>query len=312
MTAGRLPHIARQRRRGDRRPRPDQIVRRPGGGARPVDAGQARHDLRLSRPERLRQDHHHPHAVRPAHARPGHGTCLGYDIRTETDKIKRHVGYMTQRFSLYQDLSVAREPGIRRAALCGCEIRCGAARDMIERLGLQRPRGAARGLAVRRLEAAARARRLHACRTRSFCCSTSRPRASIPRRGANSGTRSTRSRPKASPCWSRPTTWTRPSAATRSHISPMASLLTHGTVDEVIAQSGLRHLYGVSGEDLRHLSAELTSKPGVDMVAPFGTSLHVSGPRSRQSSRPRSRPIAATRSYTGRSPSPRSKTCSST
>ena len=34
------------------------------------------------------------------------GTCLGYDIRTEADKIKRHVGYMTQRFSLYQDLSV--------------------------------------------------------------------------------------------------------------------------------------------------------------------------------------------------------------
>ena len=36
----------------------------------------------------------------------GRGTCLGYDIRTETDKIKLHVGYMTQRFSLYQDLSV--------------------------------------------------------------------------------------------------------------------------------------------------------------------------------------------------------------
>ncbi len=31
---------------------------------------------------------------------------LGYDIRTEADKIKRHVGYMTQRFSLYQDLTV--------------------------------------------------------------------------------------------------------------------------------------------------------------------------------------------------------------
>src|ERR1700688_2681342 len=36
----------------------------------------------------------------------GDGTCLGYDIRTETDKIKRQVGYMTQRFSLYEDLSV--------------------------------------------------------------------------------------------------------------------------------------------------------------------------------------------------------------
>ncbi|MEX0591114.1 MAG: ATP-binding cassette domain-containing protein, partial [Xanthobacteraceae bacterium] len=36
----------------------------------------------------------------------GEGTCLGYDIRTQSDQIKRRVGYMTQRFSLYQDLSV--------------------------------------------------------------------------------------------------------------------------------------------------------------------------------------------------------------
>src|SRR6266704_6204917 len=36
----------------------------------------------------------------------GDGTCLGYDIRHDADKIKRQVGYMTQRFSLYQDLSV--------------------------------------------------------------------------------------------------------------------------------------------------------------------------------------------------------------
>ena len=36
----------------------------------------------------------------------GTGTCLGYDILTESDKIKLQVGYMTQRFSLYQDLTV--------------------------------------------------------------------------------------------------------------------------------------------------------------------------------------------------------------
>ena len=36
----------------------------------------------------------------------GEGRCLGYDIRRDADKIKRQVGYMTQRFSLYQDLSV--------------------------------------------------------------------------------------------------------------------------------------------------------------------------------------------------------------
>src|SRR5262249_6343938 len=36
----------------------------------------------------------------------GRGTCLGFDIRTEAEKIKTRVGYMTQRFSLYDDLSV--------------------------------------------------------------------------------------------------------------------------------------------------------------------------------------------------------------
>lgn len=36
----------------------------------------------------------------------GQGTALGYDIRTQTRAIKARVGYMTQRFSLYEDMSV--------------------------------------------------------------------------------------------------------------------------------------------------------------------------------------------------------------
>lgn len=36
----------------------------------------------------------------------GRGTCLGYNIRTESEKIKRQVGYMTQKYSFYTDLSV--------------------------------------------------------------------------------------------------------------------------------------------------------------------------------------------------------------
>jgi ABC-2 type transport system ATP-binding protein len=36
----------------------------------------------------------------------GEGECLGFDIRTQSDEIKRRVGYMTQRFSLYEDLTV--------------------------------------------------------------------------------------------------------------------------------------------------------------------------------------------------------------
>src|SRR6266576_3990147 len=37
----------------------------------------------------------------------GSGTCLGYDVITQSEAIKREVGYMTQRFSFYEDLSIA-------------------------------------------------------------------------------------------------------------------------------------------------------------------------------------------------------------
>jgi ABC-2 type transport system ATP-binding protein len=56
-------------------------------------------------------------------------------------------------------------------------------------------------------------------------------------------------------------------------------LLVHGSVEHVIASAHLS-TYVVStaeGAGLSHLSDELAGKPGVDMVAPFGTSLHVSG-----------------------------------
>jgi len=66
----------------------------------------------------------------------GRGTCLGYDILTETDKIKLQVGYMTQRFSLYQDLSV-RENLEFVARLYDIADPVGAARRMVDRLGLK-------------------------------------------------------------------------------------------------------------------------------------------------------------------------------
>jgi ABC-2 type transport system ATP-binding protein len=56
-------------------------------------------------------------------------------------------------------------------------------------------------------------------------------------------------------------------------------LLAHGTVDEVIASAHLTTYFvsAGSGESLNALADELGDKPGIDMVAPFGTSLHVSG-----------------------------------
>ena len=47
-------------------------------------------------------------------------------------------------------------------------------------------------------------------------------------------------------------------------------------MEEVIAKSALS-TYTVTGDDLHVLQDELAGKPGIDMVAPFGTSLHVSG-----------------------------------
>ena len=53
-------------------------------------------------------------------------------------------------------------------------------------------------------------------------------------------------------------------------------LLARGTVEEVVRGSGLV-TWSVTGAHLNGLAARLTGRPGVDMVAPFGTTLHVSG-----------------------------------
>jgi ABC-2 type transport system ATP-binding protein len=207
----------------------------------------------------------------------GRGTCLGYDIRREADEIKRHVGYMTQRFSLYQDLSV-RENLEFVARLYGVADPAAAARAMVERLGLQdreaQLAGELSGGWKQRLALGA--------------CTLPNPQLLLldePTAGVD---------PKA-----RRGFWNEIHAlaahgltvlvsthymdeAERCHeIAYIASgvLLAHGTVDEVIAASHLL-TYTVSarnGEGLTELADELSRRPGVETVAPFGTSLHVCG-----------------------------------
>ena len=120
----------------------------------------------------------------------GGGTCLGFDIVRERDAIKRQVGYMTQSFGLYEDLSI-RENLDFVARVYGLDRRKRAGR---------RGARAARALRPRRRSSRARCRAAGSsgwrwppasCTSPSCCCSTSRPPASIPRRGATSGTRST-------------------------------------------------------------------------------------------------------------------------
>src|SRR4029450_1145996 len=66
----------------------------------------------------------------------GRGTALGFDIRKDNEEIKRHVGYMTQRFSLYQDLSILENLEFV-ARVYGLTNPSAEARAAIERLGLQ-------------------------------------------------------------------------------------------------------------------------------------------------------------------------------
>src|SRR3954464_11268547 len=65
----------------------------------------------------------------------GRGTCLGYDVLTQQAEIKRHVGYMTQRFSYYEDLSI-RENLDFVARMYDVPDRRGAVDHSLERLGL--------------------------------------------------------------------------------------------------------------------------------------------------------------------------------
>jgi ABC-2 type transport system ATP-binding protein len=204
----------------------------------------------------------------------GEGTCLGYDIRRDADKIKRRVGYMTQRFSLYQDLSV-RENLEFVARLYGMRDAPGAALAMIKRLGLSgreaQLAGELSGGWKQRLALGA--------------CTLPNPQLLLldePTAGVD---------PKA-----RREFWNEIHALAANGLTVLVSthymdeaercheiayiayghLLAHGTVDDVIAKSALT-TYTVAGGDLNGLSAELAGKPGIDMAAPFGTSLHVSG-----------------------------------
>ena len=92
-------------------------------------------------------------------------------------------------------------------------------------------------------------------------------------------------------------------------------VLTRGTVAGRDRQFASRHLHGQRADRakiFRGWRGELAALPGVDMVAPFGTSLHVSSPRWRcAGGGDRALPRAA-RALTGSGRRPRWRTCSST
>jgi ABC-2 type transport system ATP-binding protein len=65
----------------------------------------------------------------------GSGTCLGHDVITRSETIKAAVGYMTQRFSFYEDLSIAENLDFV-GRMFGVPNRREAVEQSLERLGL--------------------------------------------------------------------------------------------------------------------------------------------------------------------------------
>jgi ABC-2 type transport system ATP-binding protein len=204
----------------------------------------------------------------------GSGTCLGFDIIKEAPAIKRRVGYMTQRFSFYEDLSV-RENLDFVARMYGVRNRREAVDATLLQLGLERRQaqlaGTLSGGWKQRLALAA--------------CVLHKPDLLLldePTAGVD---------PKA-----RRQFWDEIHALAAGGMTVLVSthymdeaerchaiaylaygrLLTHGTVEEVVERSQLA-TWSVSGPGVPRVRPALTDAPGVAIATLFGNSLHLSG-----------------------------------
>ncbi|CAN5874452.1 ABC transporter ATP-binding protein [soil metagenome] len=204
----------------------------------------------------------------------GDGTCLGLDIITQAGAIKRQAGYMTQKFSLYEDLTLE-ENLMFSARVHDLDHRKERVAHALERLGLIERRnqlaGTLSGGWKQRLALATAT--LHEPKLLLL----DEPTAGVD--------------PKA-----RRTFWDEIHALSAEGLTVLVSthymdeaercheiayiaygkLIARGTAGEVIAGSHLVTFNG-EGPGIDRLSAEIGNRPGVEMAAPFGASLHVSG-----------------------------------
>lgn len=204
----------------------------------------------------------------------GHGEALGLDIVRDADEVKRQTGYMTQRFSLYEDLTI--EENLQFSArIHGLDRRRERVDEALEKLGLTQRRkqlaGKLSGGWKQRLALAAAT--LHEPRLLLL----DEPTAGVD--------------PQA-----RRSFWDEIHALAADGLTVMVSthymdeaerchdiayiaygkLMARGTADEVIAAAGI-HTWRAEGPGADRLGAELLKQPGVEMAAPFGLELHVSG-----------------------------------
>jgi ABC-2 type transport system ATP-binding protein len=204
----------------------------------------------------------------------GTGTCLGFDILTQQRQIKRRTGYMTQRFSLYADLTI-RENLEFIARIFGLPDPRLSAREAIDRMGLT---GRADQLAGELSGGWKQRLALGACiMPKPDLLLLDEPTAGVD--------------PKA-----RRDFWDEIHALSREGLTVLVSthymdeaercheiayiayghLLAQGTAQEIIDASHLA-TYTVTGAELGPLAEQLKHTPGVEMVASFGASLHVAG-----------------------------------
>ena len=204
----------------------------------------------------------------------GEGTALGFDIQTQRGEIKQRTGYMTQRFSLYEDLTIAENLEFT-ARVHGLDRRGERVAAALERLGLLERRGQLAGA----LSGGWKQRLALASAT------LHEPQLLLldePTAGVD---------PKA-----RRTFWDEIHALSAQGLTVLVSthymdeaercheiayisygrLIARGTAQEVVAGSGLVTFRG-EGPGIDRLAAEIAAKPGVDAAAPFGAAVQASG-----------------------------------
>ncbi|AWK86788.1 ABC transporter ATP-binding protein [Azospirillum thermophilum] len=206
----------------------------------------------------------------------GEGRCLGLDIRTESAAIKRQVGYMTQKFSFWEDLSIAENLDFV-ARVYGLPERRRRVAAALDRLGLASRRaqlaGALSGGWKQRLALAA--------------CILHEPKLLLldePTAGVDPKARrefwDEIHRLAADGLTVLVSTHYMDEAERCHEIAYLAygKLMAQGPVEAVIRRSGLHtRTIAAEGADLGHAAADLRGRPGVGMVAVFGSRLHVSG-----------------------------------
>ncbi|CAB3655184.1 putative multidrug ABC transporter ATP-binding protein YbhF [Paraburkholderia phenoliruptrix] len=204
----------------------------------------------------------------------GTGTCLGYDIRRESAEIKRNVGYMTQRFSYWEDLTI-RENLDFVARIYQMRNRREVVDKSLEALGLQsrasQLTGSLSGGWKQRLALAA--------------CMLHEPKLLLldePTAGVDPTARrdfwEELHRLAARGISVLVTTHYMDEAERCHKLAYIAygKLLAQGTSKEVIDSQDLA-TWSIQGERLSELSEKLRAMPGVDQTVVFGSALHASG-----------------------------------